>query len=74
MARNLEKNIKDADTYLSKHLKRDLKVSEIKQFNEMFMTGIKEKGFYQGLYDLICNAWLFGFSAGRKAGINDSKR
>ena len=74
MARNLEKNIKEADNYLSKHLKRDLKVSEIEQFNEMFMTGIKEKGFYQGLYDLICNAWLFGFSAGRKAGINDSKR
>lgn len=74
MARNLEKNIKEADTYLSKHLKRDLKVSEIEQLKEMFMTGINKKGFYQGLFDLICNAWLFGFSAGRKAGMNDSKR
>lgn len=74
MARNVEKNVNEAKAYISKHLKRDLRSEEITQLKEMFMTGIKKWGFWQGLFDLICDTWLFGFECGRKAGMNDSKR
>ena len=74
MARNVEKNVNEAKAYLSKHLKRDLKEGEIEQLRDIFLEDINQKGFWQGFFDLVCNAWLFGFSAGRKAGIDDSKR
>lgn len=74
MARNIQKNIAQAEAFLSKHHGRDLKVGEIHQFEEMFAQEIKIKGFWQGFYDLICNAFLFGFEVGRRAGKDDSKR
>ena len=74
MARNIKKHVSNARVYIRTHLKRDLTTIEIQQLEELFLHESKNGGFYHGLFELITNTWLFGFSAGRKAGMNDSKR
>lgn len=74
MERNIIKHVEQARAFLHTHLQRDLKSNEICQLEELFWHESKNGGFYHGLFELICNAWLFGFEAGRRAGKDDSKR
>ena len=68
MKRDIVKNIFEADKEVTKHKRRNLKVSEIQYFYKRFRENNLKHGFYEGVIDLIVSAWLFGYSVGKRAG------
>lgn len=66
--RNVLKNIDEANKEVKKHNRRNLKVGEIQYFYECFRKDINNTNFYNGIINLIVNAWLFGYSVGKRAG------
>ena len=68
MKRSITKSTEQAKDYLKKHRRTDLKLGEIQLLSELFREEINKTNFYQGLYELICKTWLFGFGVGLRQG------